>query len=159
MIEITYGELIVLIGDVEREIETIVGWKLVNMSPEERKLSDGKLDTPATATLRAFIKKCIAPVVEEYNDELRKIQLAYCKLDEDGCIKYDEKGRLKFTPANDAKKEEAVKELKARICAIHKAPLNLTGISDLLREDITKFASEIVVHVDEKEKLAKLLKE
>jgi hypothetical protein len=92
-----------------------------------------KLRTKEGIALRGFIMHTVQPALEEYQQTVQSINAKNCKLDKDGCIVYDEKDRLKFTPDGDLERRKEIEKAKDKVVELKKhAVLEIPKLPDSL---------------------------
>ncbi len=79
-----------------------------------------KLKTREGIAIRGFIMHTIQPALEEHQQTVQSINAKNCKLDKDGCIMYDEKDRLKFTPDGDTARRTEIEKAKDKAVELKK---------------------------------------
>jgi len=134
---------VVLVNTTVKELHSVL--EICNVIEQEITEKDAKLRTREGIALRGFIRKIVQPALENYQSRIQTANTRFCKLDSDGCIIYDDKDRLKYTPENDVKRREAIEKAKNdavtvekyRISEINELPKRLLADNEI--ELLNKF--------------------
>lgn len=123
-----------------QELYTVLG--LCNVIEEGIADKDAKLKTREAIALRGFVTRSIQPALESYQSKVQTINTRHCKLDKDGCIIYDEKDRLKFTPEQDEKRREMIEKAKKDVVTLKL--YKITEVDDLPKDLLGDYEYELL---------------